>query len=200
MTPAVRQRLLRLLSQNKLLRARDIAALGLARRHLSELVDEGLLVRAGRGLYASPQHAATENHSLATISKRVPDAVVCLLSALRFHGLTTQAPAEVWIAVKPTNRTPVVRDQLVRVCRFSGSAYSEGIQRHRVEGVLIPVYNPAKTVADCFKFRNRVGTDVAMEALRDVWSKRLATADELWKYAKVCRVLNVMRPYMETVV
>jgi len=179
------------MARKGVLRPKDLDAHRLPRRHLAELVAEGQLLRTGRGLYMLPDHAATENHSLAVIAKRVPDA------ALRFHGLTTQLPAEVWIALGPNHRTPRVSEQTLHVSRFTGDALTKGIEEHAVEGVTVRVYNPAKTIADCFKFRNHIGIDVAVEALRDAWRQKRVTADDLWKYAKICRVQNVMRPYLE---
>jgi predicted transcriptional regulator of viral defense system len=139
----------------------------------------------------------TEFHSLEEACKRVPHGIVCLLSALRFHGLTTQAPFEVWLAIDRKARLPRLGALPLRIVRFSGRALKEGVEEHRIEGVPVKTYNPAKTVADCFKYRNKIGLDVALEALRDCRRQRKCTNDELWRYAKVCRVANVMRPYME---
>jgi predicted transcriptional regulator of viral defense system len=123
--------------------------------------------------------------------------VFCLLSALRFHDLTTQSPHDVWIAIGPKAWRPRVDGPKIRVFRFSGAALTEGVETHTIEGVTVKVYGVAKTVADCFKFRNKVGLDVALEALRESWRERRASMDDLWLYAKVCRVSNVMRPYLE---
>jgi len=123
-----------------------------------------------------------------------------LLSALRFHELTTQAPFEVWMAIDGKARAPKEEIIPLRIVRFSGKALTAGVESHSIDGVKIKVYNPAKTVADCFKYRNKIGLDVAVEALRDCWRKKSATADQLWHFAKVCRVANVMRPYLESVV
>ena len=140
----------------------------------------------------------TENQSLVEACKRVPRGVVCLLSALQFHGLTTQAPFEVWMAVGVRAWAPRVDYPPLRIVRFSGSALTGGVEERRIGGVPIRVYGPAKTVADCFKFRNKVGLDVALEALRDCRRRRKATMDELWRAARVCRMTNVMRPYLES--
>ena len=125
--------------------------------------------------------------------------MICLLSALRVHGLTTQAPFEVWLAIGPKDRAPRPTSVGLRIVRFSGPAREAGIQTQRIDGVPVRVYGPAKTVADCFKFRNKVGVDVAMEALRDCVAQRLSTADELAAYARICRVTQVMQPYMEAI-
>ncbi len=125
--------------------------------------------------------------------------MVCLLSALQNHHLTTQAPFEVWLAIAEKARLPKIEYPPLRVVRFSGPSLSFGIEEHEVDGVRVRVYSPAKTVADCFKYRNKIGLDVAIEALRDCLRQRKATRDELWSAAKVCRMSNVMRPYLEAV-
>ena len=129
--------------------------------------------------------------------KSVPRGIVCLLSALRFHELTTQSPFEVWLALDRKAHRPAGGGVSLHIVRFSGRALTSGVEEYLIEGVKVRIYSPAKTVADCFKYRNKIGLDVALEALRDYWKSRHADADELWKYAKICRVANVMRPYME---
>jgi predicted transcriptional regulator of viral defense system len=180
------------------MRPRDLDGIGVERKHLTELVNDGVLVRSGRGLYVLADADATEHHTLAEASKRVPHGVVCLLSALRYHELTTQNPSEVWLAIDRTARKPSVDYPPIRIVRFSGPALNEGVEERRIEKVPVRVYAPAKTVADCFKYRNKIGLDVALEALRETWRARKAAMDDLWKYAEVCRVANVMRPYMES--
>ena len=162
------------------------------------MLAEGLLERPGRGIYVAAGRKPTPNHSLAETAKRVPHGVVCLLSALQFHELTSQAPFEVWLAIGAKARRPKVDYPPLRIVRFSGAALEQGIVPHPFEGVTVNVYSPAKTVADCFKYRNKLGLDVALEALRDCWKKRRATMDELWQVARICRVANVMRPYLES--
>lgn len=185
--------------QKGVLRARDLRPLSIPRRHLTRLVAQGVLLRSGRGLYALANAEASEHRSLAEACARVPAAVVCLLSALRFHGLTTQNPWEVWMAITPASRKPRIDHPPVRIARFSGPAFTQGVEHHRIDGVAVKLYSPAKTVADCFKYRNKIGIEVAIESLRDAWRKRAATADQLWHFAKICRVNNVMRPYLETI-
>lgn len=197
---AFKTRVLELARKAGVLRPRDLAAEGIAREHLRRLLAVGLLERPGRGIYVAAGRKPTSNHTLSEASKRVPRGVVCLLSALQFHELTTQAPYEVWMAIGEKARLPKVDYPPLRIVRFSGPALEEGVEEHRVEGVAVKVYTPAKTVADCFKYRNKIGLDVALEALRDCWKKRRATMDELWQAAGVCRVANVMRPYLESVV
>ena len=195
-----KDRVLQLARKAGVLRPRDLDAEGLPRVYLQRLLDAGLLVRPGRGIYVCADLEATPSHSLAQACKRVPHGVVCLLSALQFHGLTTQAPFEVWLAIRDKARRPQVDYPPLRIVRFSGRSLEYGIESHRVEGVEVQVYGEAKTVADCFKYRNKIGLDVALEALRDCWGKRKATMDELWSAASVCRVANVMRPYLESLI
>jgi len=182
------------------LRPRDLDAYGIPRTYLSRLLAAGKLHRIGRGLYVLPGSNVSEHRSLAEACKRVPKGVVCLLSALRFHELTTQAPFEVWLAIGEKAWRPRMDYPPLRIVRFSSTALEFGIEEHQIEGVTIPVFTPAKTVVDCFKYRNKIGLDVAIEALRECWRSRRCTVDELWKYAKVCRVQNAMRPYLESIV
>jgi predicted transcriptional regulator of viral defense system len=181
-----------------LLRPRDLEAYGIHREYLRRLEQRGLLIRAGRGLYTLAEDDISEHQSLAEVSKRVPHGVICLLSALRFHNLTTQAPFEVWLAIHHKARAPRQDRLLMHIIYMSGKAFQFGIEIHQIEGVQVPVYNPAKTIADCFKYRNKIGLDVALEALQECWKERRSTMDELWHYAKICRVSNVMRPYLES--
>ena len=180
------------------LRPRDLKSVGVSRVYLKELVERGELLKTGRGLYVSAGTTLTENHSLAEAAKLSPKGVICLLSALRFHGLTTENPAEVWIAIPRGARPPKSGAPALRVARFSGRMMTSGIERHVIQSVSVPVYCVAKTVADCFRFRNRIGVNIAVEALRDAWRNKKVTADELWHHAKICRVLNVMRPYFDS--
>jgi len=182
-----------------IVRARDLAAHGLSPTHLQRLYEQGRLQRSGRGVYLPVDADFDEHASLTEAALRVPAGVVCLLSALQFHGLTTQLPHEVWLALPLRANTPRLDYPPVRVVRLSGAALTTGIDTQRIGSVTVRVYSPAKTVADCFKFRSKIGVDVALEALHDCWRKRRATMDELWHFAKVCRVTTVMRPYLESV-
>ena len=159
----------------------------------------GLLEKAGRGIYRLPGHQGSEHESLVAIATKVPQAVFCLLTALQFHELTSQMPREVWIAMPRGSHTPRIGYPPVKMVQFSGEAYSEGIEVARRDQVKLRVYSVAKTVADCFKHRNKIGLDVALEALKDARKKKKTSADDLWRYAKICRVANVMRPYLESV-
>jgi predicted transcriptional regulator of viral defense system len=183
-----------------ILRARDLDVVRIPREYLARLVRRGQLERIGRGLYRLPGAEVGEYHTLAQVAKHIPGAVVCLLSALRFHNLTTQTPAQVWIAIDRKARRPVVSDLPLRVVRFSGPALAAGTENHVLEGIPVQVTTPAKTVADCFKYRNKIGLDIALEALRDGWRERRFSMDELWAMARVCRVANVIRPYLESIV
>jgi predicted transcriptional regulator of viral defense system len=180
------------------LRPRDLDPYDIPRIYLSRLCAAGKLQRIGRGLYVLPESDVTENHSLAEACKRVPKGTVCLLSALRFHEFTTQAPFEVWLAIGEKAWRPRMKNPPLRIVRFSQATLSAGIEEHQIEGVTVQVYSPAKTVADCFKYRNKIGLDVAIEALRECLREKRCTMDDLWHYAKICRVGNVMRPYLES--
>jgi predicted transcriptional regulator of viral defense system len=202
-SPATRnsyeQQLMRLARKRKLLRARDVAAQGLPTITLTRLVQAGKLERVARGLYALPGSAPSEHRSLAEVAARVPKGVICLLSALRFHEIGTQAPFEVWLAIPNRVAAPRIEQPAIRVVRMSDDALTEGLLRTRIDGVEVPVFNPARTVVDCFRFRNKIGLDVALEALRDGWSKRKFKLDELWHHATRQRVANVLRPYIEAI-
>lgn len=191
-------RTLKLVQQAGVLRPRDLDRYGIPRQYLRILEQRGKIQRSGRGLYTASDAAATENHTVAEACKRVPRGVVCLISALRMHDLTTQIPHEIWMAIDRKDRRPQVDYPPLRIVRFSGKARTFGVEERRIEGVRVHVYTPAKTVADCFKYRNKTGIDVAIEALRDCWRQKKATMDNIWDAAKVCRVANVMRPYLES--
>ncbi len=200
MSDSRQEQVLKLVRAAGALRPRDLAAAGIPRTYLQRLLEAGLLDRPSRGLYTVTGAEPQLNQSLAEACKRVPHGVVCLLSALRFHELTTQAPFEVWLALEEKARQPRLEYPPLRIVRFSGSAWEEGVEKHQVGGVPVQVYGPAKTVADCFKYRNKIGLDVALEALRDCWRKRRASMDGLWRAARACRMTNVMRPYLEALV
>ena len=194
------QSILALAKSHGVVRSRDVEAAGIAREQLLRLYRKGVLERVARGTYVLAEAPVTEHHSLAVASKQVPKATVCLLSALRFHGLTTQDPHEVWIAIHVKSRRPQVTWPPLRIVRSSGPALSEGVEEHVIEGVPVRVYGVAKTVADCFKYRNKIGVDVAIEALRDAISERRASVDEIHRFTRICRVEQVIRPYLEAMV
>jgi predicted transcriptional regulator of viral defense system len=180
--------------------AGEVCSEGIHHEYLRQLCTEGKLVREGRGLYSLPEADVTIHHGLAQAGRAIPKGVICLLSALRFHEIGTQAPCEVWIAIDRRAARPRVKHPRRRIVRFSSKALCEGIEERNIEGVPVKIYNPAKTVADCFKYRNKIGLDVALEALRDVIRERKCSIDELWRYAKICRVTKIIRPYMEAIV
>ena len=193
------QAILKLARQRPLLRARDLGGHSIPTAVLGRLVSAGKLERVGRGVYSLPGRPITEFRSLAEVALRVPQGVICLLSALRIHGIGTQAPFEVWLAI-PKNVPPPRFDQpALRAVRMSGSALTEGVEEHKIEGVTVRVFDAAKTVADCFKYRNKIGIDVALEALREGWAQKKFRIDDLWRYATIDRVTNVMRPYLESI-
>jgi predicted transcriptional regulator of viral defense system len=193
-----RDKIMNLMKHKGMIRPRDLDEHCIPHKTLWRLYKHGEIVRVGRGLYQLPGAKVTEHHSLTEVSKRIPHGVVCLLSALRFHGISTQSPFEVWLAIDRKAHRPKKTGLPVRIVYFSGESLTKGVEYHRIEGVPVKVYNPAKTVADCFKYRNKIGLDVAMEALKDCWRTRKCTMDDLWLYAGICRVANIMRPYMET--
>lgn len=197
---ATERAVLALARRSGAIRARDLDAAGLPRAYLGRLVAAGKLQRVARGLYVRPDAATSEHHTLVEVAKLVPKGVVSLLSALAFHGIGTQAPFQVWLTIGPDDRHPSVGSVDLRVVRSSGEALSAGIETHEIEGVPVRVYSAAKTVADCFKFRNKIGMDVALEALRDYLGGNWGTVDELTRFAAVCRVSNVMRPYLQAMV
>jgi predicted transcriptional regulator of viral defense system len=192
------QTILELAAQGGLIRPRDLTERGLPSVALTRLVRQGLLTRVGRGLYARPDRKVSEHGTLAEVARKHPQAIVCLLSALRVHDLTTQSPFEVWLAIPNKARAPKMDYPPLRIMRLSGALLSDGIEEHQIDGVSVRVTNVARTVADCFKFRNKIGLDVAMEALQEAWLAKRLSMDELWRYATLCRVANVMRPYMES--
>jgi predicted transcriptional regulator of viral defense system len=189
---------LELIREQGTLRPRDLARHDIPPDYLDRLYRSGRVDRVARGLYVWPDAEVSEHHSLAEAARLIPRGVVCLLSALRFHGLTTQSPREVWLTLPSKAWAPKADYPRLRIIRAGGPALTSMVREHRVEGVAVKVYSPAKTVADCFKHRSKVGLDVALEALRDVLRGRKATMDELWAAARVCRMENVMRPYLES--
>jgi predicted transcriptional regulator of viral defense system len=191
-------KLRRLASKGQIVRATDARELGIPRTYLPRLARRGDLEKIGRGLYSSRDFSGTEHTSLIEAAYQIPKGIVCLLSALRFHNFTTQSPHEVWIAIDHKAWAPKVSSPPVRIVRMSGPALHSGVKEYSLSGATLRVFSPAKTVADCFKFRCKVGLDVAIEALRACRRLKKASLDELSAAAKVCRVANVMRPYLES--
>ncbi len=194
-----RQRAMRIAEEKAVFSSGDAARLGVHSQVLTRMVEEGALERVTRGRYRFPGAPPTENHNLALVAGALPDGVVCLLSALSFHGIGTQVPSRVWIALDRRARKPSQEWPPMRVVRFSGEALTEGVETHTVEGVAVKVYGVAKTLADLFKYRHKLGIDVALEALKEVWRSGHLDVDELLHFARICRVERVMRPYLEAV-
>jgi predicted transcriptional regulator of viral defense system len=189
---------LRLGAESGLFRSRDAAAAGVSRTTLSRLTANGDLMWVSRGVYQLPQ--ARQVDPIAVLATTHSGVVVCLLSALALHGLTTQSPRQAWIAIGNKSAVPRVEYPPVQVVRMNAANLIEGVQAITIDGVRVQVTSPARTVADCFKFRSRVGLDIAIEALRSAWQSRAVTMDELWQAAKQTRMINVMRPYLESLV
>jgi predicted transcriptional regulator of viral defense system len=172
---------------------------GISRSELKRLKERGVVERLSRGVYALPGVVLTEHHSLAEASRFVPGGVICLLTALRFHNLTTQNPFEVWMAIESKAWRPKIEGLKLRIVHFSGPSFRDGVEEHDVAGVRIRVYSAAKTVADCFKFRNKIGIDVAVEALKDFTRLHRGGANDLARFARICRVSRVMQPYLDSI-
>ncbi|MEA2463624.1 MAG: hypothetical protein QOJ98_1371 [Acidobacteriota bacterium] len=181
-------------------RSRELERRGFSREKLRRLSKDGIFERAARGVYLAPEASRSPHRDLLIVATRVPNGVFCLLTALAFHDLTTEMPHEVWVAIGLKSRTPAVDAPPIQTVRLSDGPLRAGVETHEKHGVELRVFSAAKTVADCFKFRSRVGTDVAAAALREGWEKKRFTIDELWRFAGVCRVTTVMRPYLEALI
>ena len=190
-------KLLRLTEAQPAVSARELTAAGVPQRVLSRMAASGSLRRVGRGLYTGIEVSPSAHQSVTEVTKQAPKAVVCLLSALEIHEVGVQAPFEVWIALPAGTHAPRITGTAIRVTRLSGAAFAEGIEIVVIDGAPVRVYNLAKTITDCFKLRSKVGLDVALEALREGWKGRKVTMDDLSRYARVNRMTNVMRPYLE---
>jgi len=199
MTPPTQsERVLELVRRKGIVRGTELDRLGIHRMHLKRLVDRGLLVQRSRGVYEAAEPRMSEHDSIREVATRIPKATLCLLTALRLHGLTTQNPFEVWIMIDRKARKPSIEYPPVRVVRASGPALTEHVETTHLDGVDVSVTSVAKTVADCFKYRRVVGVDVAIEALRDAWRRKNARMDDVVAAAKTDRVATVMRPYLES--
>jgi predicted transcriptional regulator of viral defense system len=196
----IEKTILQMACKTGVVRARKIREIGLHPKYLRKLCKSGQLIRTGRGLCSLADGGFTKHHSLVEACKRVPHGIICLLSALNYHEIGTQNPHQIWMAIDRAMRKPKVDYPPIRIFRFSGPSLKEGIEEKKIEGVLVRVYNPAKTVADCFKYRNKVGIDVAIESLKECWRSRRCTLDELFYYARICRVRNIMQPYAQAII
>ena len=192
-----RSRVVELLQHSPVMSSGEITTEGIDTKTLTRMVRDGEIRRPARGLYTLVDYTPGTYHSLIEASKLVDHGIVCLLSALSFHEIGTQNPSEVWLAIPRRDRMPRVQEHPIRIVRFSGNAYGDGIEQSIMDGVEVPVYSIPKTVADCFKYRNKIGLDVAIEALKDVIHGQRTSIDDLIHFAEVSRVREVMRPYME---
>jgi len=190
-------RLLELARQKGVLRPCDLEQSGIPRIYLTRLTASGHLEKTGRGLYRIAGHPLSEDEGLVSVAVKVPQAVFCLLTALQFHELTTQLPRQIWIAMPRGSHTPRIDYPPLKMVQFSGDAYTQGIEVHRRDHAEIRVYSVEKTLVDCFKHRNKIGLDVALEALKEARASRKISVDALWRYAKIERVANTLRPYLE---
>ena len=189
-----------LLSQSTIVSSREFTDSGVHGETIHRLIESGEIIKISRGLYSSPQFIPNEKYSLILSQKIVKRGVVCLLSALSFHEIGTQNPSEIWMAIPRPGRIPLIDDIPVKITTFSGAAFTEGIEKHQIDNNEINVYCISKTIADCFKYRNKIGLDVAIEALKDVIHNRRCSINEIIHYAEICRVREIMRPYMESMV
>ena len=183
--------------QGGILRTSEVLSAGIHPRTLYKLRDEGYIIKVDRGVYKLNDHASLSNPDIAIVAARVPNAKICLLSALDFHEMTKEIPHKIHIAIARTQRDPKIDYPPVEVYRFTAESLTEGIEKHEIDGQTIQVYNPAKTIADCFKFRNKIGIEIALEALQRGLEEKNVEVKEILKYAKICRVENIIKPYME---
>lgn len=194
-----RERILEVARKQSVFRAGDVLDAADPRSTLRRMATQGEIIRVGRGLYALADAEVSGNHSFVEATKRYPGGVICLTSALFFHGIGTQMPYEIWM-MRPDRKMTPNKDFPIRFVYSTGAAFSHGIETHRIEGMEVSIYAPSKTVADCYKYRNKIGLDVAIEALKEGWRAKHFTMDELWEAAKACRVQNTIQPYVEMLV
>ena len=194
------EQVLDLINKKRIIRSQDLEKKRIPRTILQRLLKKRKIIRLSRGLYAKPYAVFNENIDLMEVSKKIPKGVICLLSALRYHNIGTQLPYQVWIAIDRKAQLPRIERPLVKIVRFSLKSLNYGIETHKIQEVPIRVTNPAKTVVDCFKYRNKIGLDIAIEALKEGWRAGRFSMDELYHAASVCRVIKIMRPYMEVLI
>ena len=195
-----REIVLELLKQKPLVLSQELTAEGIDRKTIKRMTDSGELIRVARGLYSAADYIPDSNHSLLEAHKLVRQGVICLLSALAYYEIGTQNPSMVWMAIPNRNWRPRLENSPVQIVRFSGKSYTEGINEINIDNEAVRIYNIPKTVADCFKYRNKIGLDIAIEALKDVLQQKKAAVDELLYYAAVCRVRSVIIPYLESLI
>ncbi|SFF85160.1 Transcriptional regulator, AbiEi antitoxin, Type IV TA system [Duganella sp. CF458] len=194
------EQILQMAKLHGLIRSRDLVANGFPRIALTRLVQQGKLQRVDRGLYALPSRHISEHGTLAEVAKKYPQSVICLLSALQVHQLTTQAPFEVWLGIPNKAHAPQPSYPPLRIVRLSDTALEQGIEVRQIDGIPVRITTIERTLVDCFKFRNKIGLDVALEALTEAWRAKRINMDDLWRHASKFRMSNVMRPYIESLV
>ncbi len=185
---------------NGIIRTGEAIHAGIHPRTLYHLRDNGDIEQISRGVFKLADHGSITNPDLVTVAKRVPNSVICLISALFFHNITTQIPHSVSIALKKGSESPKLDYPPITAHRFSDASITAGIEKHEIDGVNVNIFSPEKTIADCFKFRNKIGMDVVLEALKFYKSRKKFNLSELVKYARICRVENVMKPYLEAII
>lgn len=193
-------KIFQLFEDKKMIRSRDVEAIGIPREYLLRMVRKGLVIRVARGLYCLSDENFKGYESFVEAVMTVPNGVICLISALHFYDITTQVSDKIWMAVKKGSWRPRSDSVQIKYNIFSENSYNYGIEIHKINNIEIPVYSVAKTVADCFKFRNKIGLDAAIEALKEAIRSKKAGVDEIHEAAKVCRVSRVIQPYMESIV
>lgn len=186
--------------QGGIIRTSEALAIGIHPRILYQLRDSGVLDLVSRGVYRLADMPPLSNPDLVTVAIRIPRAVLCLVSALNFHEISTQVPHAISIALPKGTESPVLSHPPISIHRFSAETFAAGIEAHAVDGITLPVYSPEKTLADCFKFRNKIGMDVVLEALRLYRERKTLKIEELLAFARICRIENVMKPYLEAMV
>ncbi len=191
------EKIIDLLKSLGIVRTVTFTKLGINSKTLSRLTQKGIIERVERGLYSLMDSEISGHETLRQISRKIPSGIICLISAFSYHGITTQNSRKVWIAIERDSWVPTVKNLPVRIFKYSKQTFCEGIEKKKVNGVEVRVYSVARSVADGFKYRNKIGIDIAIEALRDSLNQKKCTRDEVWYYAKICRVQNVIRPYLE---
>ncbi len=199
-TTTKKEQVIDYVKHHNLVRSNEIDKMGLPRTYLNQLTQEGVINRVGHGLYQWPDRRQDSHTTLSEVAKKAPNGVISLLSALSFHEFTSENPFEVWVALERKSWRPAIDYPPTKFVYMSGKSISEGIDVHILNGVEVRIFNPAKTVADCFKYRNKIGLDVALESLKEGWKMKYFTIDELMHYAEICRVENVIRPYVEALI
>jgi predicted transcriptional regulator of viral defense system len=184
-------------SSGGVLRMNEALQAGIHRRMLYSMLEAGVIEKLNRGLYRLTDMPPLGNPDFVSVSLRIPNGVICLISALAYHEITTQVPHEVYVALERGTEAPRLSHPPIRVFWFSGQAFTAGIETHKIDGASVRIYSPEKTIADCFKYRNKIGLETAIEALKLYRKKKRFKADDLMKFARACRIEKIIRPYLE---